>query len=150
MIEADEFLEHAEVHGNMYGTSLAESEQVFRTGKDLIVEIDVQGALQIIEDERLSHSAVSIFIMPPSFEVLRTRLESRGTEGEEELRTRLRNAFDEVMQYSAFQYLVINEDVKTASGQIMSIIIAERQILDRQSEAIKGILDSFDAHRHRF
>ena len=143
-----EFLEYADVHGNLYGTSISESEKAVSTGKDLIVEIDVQGAVQIME--KLSDSVVSIFILPPSFEVLRARLTSRGTEGEAELNTRLKNAFNEVLQYSKFKYVIINEDVSTASRQIASIMTAERQMLDRQTDAIQGILDSFGAWKHRF
>jgi guanylate kinase len=148
LIDEHGFLEYAEVHGNLYGTSLAESEKVFESGKDLIVEVDVQGAIQI--SERLPDVSITIFILPPSFEVLRARLTSRGTEAEPELNTRLKNAFNEVLQYSRFKYIIVNEDLPTATRQIASIILAERQGLDRQSDAIQGILDSFDAWRHRF
>ena len=147
-INAGEFLEYATVHGNLYGTSLAESEKVVSNGQDLIVEVDVQGAIQIMD--RLDGENVSIFILPPSFEVLKARLTSRGTEAEPELNTRLKNAFNEVLQYSKFEYVIINEDVFTASRQIASIIVAERQSLDRQTDAIQGILDSFDASKHLF
>lgn len=147
-IRDGEFLEYAEVHGNLYGTSLAESEKVFSMGKDLVVEVDVQGAVQIME--RRTDEVVSIFILPPSFEILKARLTSRGTEEQGELNTRLKNAFTEVLNYSRFKYVVINEDVYAASRQIASIIIAERQCLDRQAEAIQGILNSFDASRHQF
>ncbi|MEO6052244.1 MAG: guanylate kinase [Pyrinomonadaceae bacterium] len=146
-IGGGEFLEYAEVHGNLYGTSLAESEKVFRTSKDLIVEVDVQGAIQIME--RLADACVSIFILPPSFKVLKARLTSRGTEAETELNTRLRNAFNEVLQYSKFKYVIVNEDLSTATRQIASIIVAERQSLNRQTDAIQGILDSFDASKHQ-
>lgn len=147
-ISDGEFLEYAEVHGNLYGTSRAESEKVFRTGRDLIVEVDVQGAIQIMD--RPDQDAIGIFILPPSFEILRARLTSRGTESEAELDTRLRNAFNEVLQYSHFKYVVVNEDVFGASRQIASIITAERQLADRQSDAIQVILDSFDEAKHRF
>ncbi len=143
-----EFLEYAEVHGNLYGTSHAESEKVFRTGRDLVVEVDVQGAIQIME--RAEPNVVSVFILPPSFDVLRARLTSRGTESETELNIRLKNAFNEVLQYSKFKYIVVNEDVFSASRQIVSIIVAERQCVDRQSESIQVILDSFDAAKHQF
>jgi guanylate kinase len=143
-----EFLEYADVHGNLYGTSLAESQKVFQTGRDLLVEVDVQGAIQIME--RSEQDVISIFILPPSFDILRARLTSRGTESEAELNTRLRNAFNEVLQYSKFKYVVVNEDVFSASRQISAIIVADRQCLDRQKDAIKVILDSFDASRHRF
>src|SRR5204863_7016399 len=117
-------------------------------GRDLIVEVHVQGALQIME--RLTEASVSIFILPPSFEVLRARLTSRATESETGLRTRLKNSFDEAMQYSKFDYVIVNEDLATAARQMAAIIISVRQSTDRQMSAIQGILDSFDASRHLF
>ena len=146
-IGGGDFLEYANVHGNLYGTSLRESEKVFNTGRDLIVEVDVQGAIQI--SEKLPES-ISIFILPPSFEILKARLTARGTEGEAELRTRLRNAFNEVLEYEKFKYVIVNEDLGTAARQIASIVNAERQRLDRQSDAIRDILDSFDASKAEF
>ena len=147
-IEAGDFLEYATVHGNLYGTSLAESRKVFNTGKDLIVEVDVQGALQIME--RITDASVSIFILPPSFEVLRARLTARATEDQDELRIRLKNSFSEIMEYSKFDYVIVNQDLPVAARQLASIIMAERQSTDRQKSAIQGILDSFDASRHLF
>ncbi|MFN0279554.1 MAG: guanylate kinase [Pyrinomonadaceae bacterium] len=147
-VKNDQFLEYADVHGNLYGTSISESEKAARTGKDLIVEIDVQGAVQIMQ--KLSDAIISIFILPPSFDILRARLTARGTEGKAELATRLKNAFNEILEYSKFKYAVINHDVSTASRQIAAIITAERQMLDRQTDAIQGILDSFDVSQHRF
>ncbi len=149
-ISAGDFLEYANVHGNLYGTSLAESRKVANTGKDLLVEVDVQGALQIMDKPDLEGSRISIFILPPSFEVLRARLTARNTEDAAELRTRLKNSFNEVMQYSKFDYVIVNEDLTAAARQLASIIIAERQSTDRQTSAIQGILDSFDASRHLF
>lgn len=146
-IGGGDFLEYANVHGNLYGTSLRESEKVFNTGRDLVVEVDVQGAIQI--SEKLPES-ISIFILPPSFDVLKARLTARGTEGEAELRTRLKNAFNEVLEYKKFKYVVVNQDLSTAARQIASIINAERQRLDRQSDAIRDILDSFDASKAEF
>lgn len=148
LIVDGEFLEYAEVHGNMYGTSQLESEKISRSGKDLIVEIDVQGALQILE--KRPDQCISIFILPPSFEILQARLTARGTEGQTELTTRLRNAFKEVLQYKKFKYVVVNEDLPVATRQIASIIVAERQERDRQTEAIQAILNSFDASKHLF
>ena len=146
-IDAGDFLEHADVHGNLYGTSIAESEKAEATSTDLIVEIDVQGAVQIMD--KVADSIVSIFILPPSFEILKARLTGRGTESEDALNTRLENAFNEVLQYSKFDYVVINEQVATASRQIVSIIAAERQKPDRQMDAIRGILNSFDVSKLR-
>ena len=149
-IEAGDFLEYANVHGHLYGTSLAESRKVFNSGRDLIVEIDVQGALQIMEKTELADSRISIFILPPSFEVLRARLTARATEDAAGLRTRLKNSFNEVMQYPKFDYVIINQDLTTAARQMAAIIVAERQRPVRQMSAIQGILDSFDASRHLF
>lgn len=149
-IDAGDFLEYANVHGHLYGTSLAESRKVFNSGRDLIVEVDVQGALQIMEKDELADSRISIFILPPSFEVLRARLTARNTESEDGLRTRLRNSFDEVMQFSKFDYVVINDDLTAAARQMAAIIVAERQTATRQNDAIRSILDSFDASRHLF
>lgn len=147
-IEAGDFLEYAVVHGNHYGTSLAESRKVFNTGKDLVVEVDVQGALQIME--KVPDDSVSVFILPPSFEVLRARLTARATEDLEELKTRLQNSFDEVMQYSKFDYVIINENLTAAARELASIVVSERNRTNRQASAIQGILDSFDASRHLF
>jgi len=148
LILANEFLEYAEVHGNLYGTSLAASQVQFAAGRDLIVEVDVQGAVQIMEKPGID--CISIFILPPSFEVLRARLTARGTEGDAELSTRLKNAFNEVLYYPKFKYVVVNEDVRTATNQITSIITAERQLQNRQTEAVQAILDSFDAVKHQY
>ena len=103
-----------------------------------------------MEKSELEGMRISIFILPPSFEVLRARLTARNTEVEAELRTRLKNSFDEVMQYKKFDYVIVNEDMSTASRQIAAIILASRQTTNRQTSAIRGILDSFDASRHLF
>jgi guanylate kinase len=146
-VAAGEFVEYAIVHGNLYGTSVAEVEKWKDSGKDLIVEVDVQGALSILQK---LPDCVSIFILPPSFEVLEARLTARATEDTDELTTRLRNSFHEVVQYEHFKFVIVNDNIAGASQQIASIIRAERQLLDRQRDAIRGILDSFDASRHRF
>lgn len=148
MVDASEFLEYAAVHGNYYGTSLAESEKIANAGQDLLVEIDVQGAVQILQ--KRPDLCYSIFILPPSFEVLRDRLTSRGTEHPADLALRLRNAFDEVAHYEQFDYAVINNDAETASDQIIAIIKSERQRPDRQKDAVSVILSSFDAAKHLF
>ena len=146
-VASGEFVEYAIVHGNLYGTSIAEVEKWKDSGRDLIVEVDVQGAISILQ--KMS-DCVSIFILPPSFEVLEARLTARATEDAEELRTRLRNSFHEVLQYERFKYVVVNDNIAGASQQIASIVRAERQLLDRQRDAIQVILDSFGASRHHF
>lgn len=140
-IEEGGFLEFAEVHGNCYGTSLRQIERITGEGRDVILEIDVQGAASVLEKVP---EAVSIFILPPSFETLRARLIARNTEGQKELELRLRNSHGEVMQYVNFKYVIVNDEVAVAARKLASVIIAERQLRDRQNEAIKGILDSFE------
>lgn len=144
-INGDGFLEHAEVHGNWYGTSRKQTENMTNAGKDVILEIDVQGAIQIMEK---MPEAVSIFIMPPSFEVLKARLTSRATENLDDLNLRLHNSYTEVMEYSRFEYVVINDEVRLAARKISSIICAERHRRVRQTESVQGILDSFGVVKH--
>ncbi len=141
-IATGEFLEYAVVHGNFYGTSLTRTENLISAGKDVILEIDVQGAGQVMK--RLPGATISIFVLPPSFEVLKARLTSRSTETPEDLALRLRNSFDEVAEYERFDYVVINDELVSACRRVSSIIRAERQRRDRQTDRIKGILDSFE------
>lgn len=140
-IDDDGFLEYAEVHGNRYGTSREQAARMTAEGKDVILEIDVQGADAVMKKVP---SAVSIFILPPSFEVLKARLTTRATEGSDELALRLKNSYDEVIQYSKFQYVVVNDEVMAAARNLGAIILAERQRRDRQENLVRGILDSFD------
>jgi guanylate kinase len=135
------FLESAEVHGNMYGTSLEQIDKMTNAGKDVILEIDVQGAASVLE--RVPE-AVSIFILPPSFEVLKARLTARATERVNDLELRLKNSLDEIMRFSLFSYAVVNDEITSASNKIAAIILAERQRPHRQGEAIQGILGSFE------
>ena len=135
------FLEWAEVHGNLYGTSLEQIEKITDSGRDVILEIDVQGAASVLDK---MPEAVSIFIMPPSFEVLRARLTARATEGGDDLELRLKNSLPEVMQFSSFSYVVINDEIGAASQRLGSIILAERQRPYRQGEQIHAILGSFE------
>ena len=139
-IANDSFLEYAEVHGNLYGTSRIQAERMISEGQDVILEIDVQGALQIMEK---LPAAVSVFIMPPSFEVLKARLTSRATENHEDLELRLRNSRDEIKQFEKFDYVIINDQVAAAARTLAAIISAERQHRDRQKDAVQDILDSF-------
>jgi guanylate kinase len=140
-IERGEFLEYAEVHGNLYGTSLPQIERMTNSGQDVILEIDVQGAAKVREK---AADVVGIFILPPSFEVLRARLTARATEGSDDLALRLKNSVDEVRQFVRFDYVVVNDDISVASRKLAAIILAERQRRDRQIQAVEGILDSFE------
>jgi guanylate kinase len=144
LIEADEFIEFAEVHGNLYGTSVNEVRREIERGNDVILEIDVQGAESI---RRKMPEAVGIFVLPPSFEVLRTRLTSRATEKPEDLAVRLGNSLSEVRQYEFFDYVVVNDEVSRAVADLQNIILAERTRTNRQTAVIQAILNSFDASK---
>jgi guanylate kinase len=146
LIKKGEFLEYAEVHGNFYGTSRTRVAHETEAGRDVILEIDVQGAENILKDFA---EAVSIFILPPSFEVLRERLTARATETNETLALRLKNSFGEVQKFKDFQYVVINAEKERAIGDLQTIILAERLKRVRQTEAIQGILDSFDISKFK-
>ncbi len=141
LIERGEFLEYAEVHGNFYGTSKTQVEKVTNDGRDVILEIDVQGANSI---RAKMPKAVSIFILPPSFEVLKTRLVLRQTESDDELVVRLRNSRGEVEDYKDFDYIIINDEVKKATNDLKTAILAERLRKDRQLEKIETILETFE------
>jgi guanylate kinase len=139
-----EFLEHAKVHGNYYGTSRARVEALISEGVDVILEIDVQGAADVL---KMLPDAVSIFILPPSFEELERRLRSRNTEDPAQLDLRLRNSFAEVLRYSEFEYVVINDNIADAVRRLEAVILGERQRGTRQTKHIQDILDSFEASK---
>ena len=130
----------AEVHGNFYGTALTQVNRQISKGFDVILEIDVQGAEIILKK---MPEALSIFILPPSYEVLRERLTARNTESEADLVLRLKNSFDEVKEFKNFDYIVINDEIVRTTNDLQTVILAERLKRDRQSDAIQGILDSF-------
>ena len=140
LIRQGEFLEWADVYGHLYGTSKAHVERERAAGKDIILEIDVQGAASI---RQLIGDAVSIFILPPSFELLRDRLAARGTDSPADLERRLRGAPAEVEQYKCFQYVILNDDINRASAQLASVIYAERARRERQEKRLKKTLADF-------
>lgn len=143
LIISGEFLEFAEVHGNFYGTSIKQVEAELEAGRDIILEIDVQGAENVLE--RMP-DAVSVFILPPSYQVLEKRLRARKTEKEKDLNVRLKNSLAEVEKFSMFEYVVVNDSVAEAAAEVQKIILAERLKRIRQTDAIRGILDSFDVY----
>ena len=109
----------------------------------MILEIDVQGAANV---RQLGLEATSIFILPPSFAVLRERLTERGTESAEQLALRLANARREVLDYEYFDYVVVNDDLARATGQLQAVIEAERARCNRQRETINKILATFGSN----
>jgi guanylate kinase len=124
MREQDAFLEWAEVHGNLYGTSKTVIDNLIKEGKDVILDIDVQGARQI--REKVGNEAVFVFIAPPSLDILQQRLTNRGTDAESVIKTRLQNARQEMADLDQYDYVVVNDVVENAAEVLRSIIVAER------------------------
>jgi guanylate kinase len=123
MVRAGDFAEHAEVHGNLYGTSKRVLNDMIKEGVDVILDIDTQGARQI-----QSHfsTAVFVFIMPPSLAILEERLRNRKSDREDEIRRRLQRAIDEIRDYGMYDYIVVNRDFERALTELRSIVVAER------------------------
>ena len=126
MIEEGEFIEHMTYLGDMYGTSRSQIEGIFAEGKDVILNIDVEGAKSLHETGLGNHTIVYVFLTPSSLDRLAERLRRRGTEDEREIEERLRVAESELKELHAFDYLVINDDFETAVAELRSIITAER------------------------
>jgi guanylate kinase len=123
MIEADEFLEWAEVYVHLFGTPRVPLRQWRQEGIDVLLDIDTQGAAQIRQREP---SGVSIYLLPPSLAVLRRRLQNRQSDAPEEIARRLKKAKEEVKAYREYQYVVINDDFKSAYKEMEAIVLAER------------------------
>jgi guanylate kinase len=136
-----DFLEYANVHGNFYGTLRRQVKTETDAGRDIILEIDVQGAESV---RAKMPEAVGIFILPPSFDVLRRRLTARQTESRDDLQLRLRNSKTEVQDYKKFDYVVINEEKAVAVENLKSIILAERLRSVRQTQRIDSIINTFN------
>lgn len=137
MIERSEFLEHAQVFDNFYGTSQAWVEQTLAAGSDLILEIDWQGAQQV---RRLMPQAKSIFILPPTQEALRHRLTHRGQDSAEIIERRMRDAVSEMAHYVEYDYLVINDDFAHALDDLKAIFRANQLQQSSQQQRHAGLL----------
>lgn len=139
--EHGEFLEHAEVFGNYYGTSRKVLDQARSAGKDLILDIDVKGARQLKDK---IPEAVSIFILAPSRDILEQRLRSRSEDSEEVIQRRLRDAAEEIRNYSQYDYVLVNHQLEESVATLVSIVKAERVRRIRMEEQIRPILKSFE------
>jgi guanylate kinase len=126
-----EFAEWASVHGNSYGTPREPLDHSVQSGRDILLDIDVQGARQI---KQAYPNAVSIFLLPPSLRELRRRLAARGTDGKEIIRRRLANAQDEIKERIYYDYYVVNREVTEAVRVLSSIVEAERSKVSRVTE----------------
>lgn len=132
MIAKNEFLEYATVYGNYYGTPRSYVEEELKKGNDVILEIDIQGALMVKEKYP---EGVFIFILPPSMEELKNRIIKRGSETEDSLNTRFTAAFEEIKYMSKYDYAVVNDYVDEAVKKIECIIIAEKCKCNRMLKA---------------
>ncbi|QLC73253.1 guanylate kinase [Pseudomonas sp. LPB0260] len=137
MLDQNAFLEHAEVFGNLYGTSQHWVEQTLAEGYDLILEIDWQGAQQV---RRLMPQSKSIFILPPTQEALRHRLTNRGQDSGEIIERRMREAVSEMSHYVEYDYLVINDDFAHALSDLKSIFRANQLLQGVQQQRHSGLL----------
>ncbi len=137
MLDNTEFLEHAEVFGNLYGTSQEWVKQTLAEGYDLILEIDWQGAEQV---RRLMPEAKSIFILPPTQEALRHRLTNRGQDSGEIIERRMREAVSEMSHYVEYDYLLINDDFAHALSDLKSIFRANQLLQGPQQQRHSGLL----------
>jgi guanylate kinase len=137
MLEQDAFLEHAEVFGNLYGTSQRWLEDTLKEGFDLILEIDWQGAQQV---RRLMPQAKSIFILPPTPEALRQRLTNRGQDSEAIIDERMREAVSEMSHYVEYDYLVINDDFNNALDDLKAVFRANQLLQAPQQQRFSELL----------
>lgn len=137
MIKNDEFIEYAKVHTNYYGTPKKFVSHQIERGNIVILEIDVQGALQV---KKAYPEAVSIFLLPPSMNELRNRLIGRGTESQEEIELRYKNAFEEMKHIYEYDYFVINDDIMKALKEIEAIIVAEKAKINRGKNILEKLL----------
>ena len=144
LIEQNAFLEHAQVFDNFYGTSQRWVEQELEAGRDVILEIDWQGAPQV---RRLMPDAVTLFILPPSIEELEKRLSNRGQDSDEVIARRMRDAQSEMSHYAEFDYLIVNDDFENALEELRAIVIARRHRLSAQQAHHQQTLEALLAPR---
>ncbi|MDY6012863.1 guanylate kinase [Clostridium sp.] len=141
-VEEGDFLEHAEVYGNYYGTPKSSVQKMLDEGRDVILEIDIQGALKVKENWE---EGIFIFILPPSMEELKQRIIKRGSETPESLMTRFKSAYKEINYISKYNYAVVNDEIDTAVAKLEAIIVAEKCRVDRMKNKI---LDSKEGFIH--
>jgi guanylate kinase len=140
MIAAGQFLEWADVFGNLYGTCADDTEQLLASGDDVVLVIDVQGARKV---RGRGLRTTTMFVMPPSFQVLEQRLRGRSKDTEEAIQRRLRVARDEIASFSDYDYVVVNDELTAAVDRLRSIVIAERSRQERMKNAAETIVRTF-------
>lgn len=140
MQAAGDFLESAEVHGNFYGTSRQGIESLLAGDRDVILEIDWQGAQQV---RKVYPESVGVFILPPSFDELETRLQGRGQDSAEIIARRVANAREELHHLNEFPYVIINENLDEALAELLAVFAAARVRLDNQSQRHSALIASY-------
>ncbi len=140
LVRDNDFLEHARVHGYHYGTSKKYVDDLLEQGYDVLLDIDVQGA-EIIRRKR--KDAVGVFILPPTYQVLRDRLHSRSLDDEIVMEQRLKRALKEIRHFEKYNFLIINEDLESAACELQSIIMSTHCRLAARVQSAKSILASF-------
>jgi guanylate kinase len=140
MVAGGQFLEWAEVFGNLYGTGAADTEALLASGDDAVLVIDVQGARKV---RASGLETTTVFVMPPSMAVLEARLRGRSKDSEAEIQRRLQVARDEVAAYAEYNFVVVNDEVTSAVDRLRSVVVAERARLDRMRRSAETIVGSF-------
>ena len=140
MIAAGDFLEWADVFGNLYGTSASDTAKLLADGSDVLLVIDVQGARQV---RSLRPTATTVFVMPPSFEVLEQRLRGRSKDSEAAITRRLKVARDEVASFTEYDYIVLNDELPAAVDRLRGIVLADRCRINSMRRAAEQIVTTF-------
>lgn len=140
MIAARDFLEWADVFGNLYGTCGSDAERERAAGRDLVLVIDVQGARQV---RQRCPDTVGVFVMPPDFEALERRLRGRSKDPEDAIQRRLRTARAEVAAFTEYDYVVVNDELEACVDRLRAIVLAERSRLRSARQAVEAIVESF-------
>jgi guanylate kinase len=138
MVDQDAFAECALVHGNMYGTALSTLEEARKKGVDLVLDIDCQGALKLKEQ---FDGGIYIFILPPSMDELRRRLEARSSEDKDDIERRITRAADEIKEARWYDFIIINDDFEVACRELSAIVIADRRKTFRMMEQVGKLFD---------
>jgi guanylate kinase len=140
MVRRDEFVEWADVHGHFYGTAHKQLQAAQEAGKDILLDIDVQGHKQVRQQ---LPEAVSVFILPPSFEELSRRLRNRRSDSPEDIERRLQTAREEIAHWSEYEYLVVNDHLRDATRALRAIVQAARFRRPSQAGRVEKIIDKF-------
>lgn len=140
MAARGEFLEWADVFGNLYGTSAADTDRALSAGRDLVLVIDVQGARQV---RRHGIASVGIFVLPPSFKALERRLRGRSRDGEPQIQRRLQVAREEVAAFTEYDYVVVNDELEPCVDRLRSVVLAERARPRAMRPAVEGVIRTF-------